>query len=95
MIKKKQTDVLVSIELAEGLVAVLESALIKGQLKGREKRLASAYAELLALRVQTNENNARISLSITLIANILRIILIVLVPDPLVKGLIKFISKVK
>lgn len=95
MAKKRQTDVLVSAELAEGLVAVLKSAIAKGQLKGRERRLASAYAELLAGRVAAQENNARITLSIILIANILRIILMILVPDPLVRGLVEFLTKMK
>lgn len=95
MVKKRQKDVLVSTELAEGLVAVLNSAIAKKQLKGREKHLASAYAELLAARLLENEDKARITISVQLIANILRIILMILVPDPLIRGLVEFLGRMK
>lgn len=92
MSKTKNKEVLVSTELAEGLAEVLESALSKGQLRGCEKQLAAAYAEMLAGRLASNENSTHIQVSIELIANILRIILMILVPDPLIRGLVAFLG---
>ena len=93
MQKTNIKDVLVSTELAVGLLEVLEKASGKGGLKGQARIRALQYAHLLKTRLTQDQGNESIHLSLQAIANILRIIFMMFVPDPLVHAILMSIER--
>lgn len=88
----KQQTVFISAEVTRGMVAVLKAAAENRSLKHRERRLAEAYAAVLEKTIAAKESQSKVKLSVNVIANTLRVILMVIKPDPLVKALVEFIG---
>ena len=88
----KQPTVLISADVVQGMIAVLQAASTNGTLAGRERKLAAAYGDVLGKSLATKEGKAKVGMSVGMIANTLRIILMVIKPDPIVKALIEFIG---
>lgn len=94
MQKTTHKEILIPADLAVGLITVLQSALTNGQLKGKEKRFAKQHVEMLEKAMKTHEQRARVGLSVRMVADILRIILMIIKPDPLVKAAIEILGRV-
>jgi len=92
MAQTKQKKVRISTELSLGLVTVLKNASTQGKLRGRDRKLAAAYVGVLENEIAKTEGKARVRFSVHMVANILRIILLVLRPDPLIRAAIEFLS---
>lgn len=86
----KQQKILISTEVTRGLVVILKNAATNGQLRGRERRLASFYVDLLEKSTAAKEGKARVGVSLHMVANTLRIILLVMRPDPIIRALVEF-----
>lgn len=89
----KQKDILVPREVTVGLVDVLRRASVNGQLKGKDRRHAIVFADVLEGSIATSEHKARVGISIQVVANILRIILMVIKPDPIVRAVIMILGR--
>ncbi len=93
MTNTKQKEILVPLEVTVGLVDVLRRASTNGQLKGKDRRLAVVFADVLEGSVATSEHKARVSVSIQVVADILRVILMIIKPDPIVKAVIMILGR--
>lgn len=92
MATTNQPTVLLSPDVTAEMMAVLKAASQDKGLTSSERQRAAAYSELLGKTIAEKEGKSRTRLSITMVANVLRIILMVIKPDPLVKALIEFIG---
>ncbi len=92
MATTNQPTVLLSTDVTAEMMAVLKAASMDQGLTSSERQRAAAYSELLGKTIAAKEGKARTRLSIAMVANVLRIILMVIKPDPLVKALIEFIG---
>src|SRR3989344_8205830 len=91
----KQTHVSISADLAQGLIEVLQNAAQSRDLESQQKQLAAAYADVLEKNLATRSGKRRVRLSIHVVANILRVILMILKPDPLIRAAIEFLSRIR
>jgi len=81
-------EISVPADVVIGLLAVLTNAKETNQLTPAQLKSVLVYAATLELALEKKEQSAKIGLSIQLIANILRIILMIVKPDPIVKAAI-------
>ena len=81
-------EILVPADVTVGLITVLSNALDANQLTPTQQKSVKLYVATLETALHKKEQSAKIGLSIQLIANILRIILMIIKPDPIVKAAI-------
>ena len=93
MAQPKLTTIVIATDIAAGLVDVLEEAAANSRLLPKQRKLAAAYAQVVAKSITTGQDQARVRLSMNVVANTLRIILMVIKPDPLVKAAISILGK--
>jgi hypothetical protein len=90
MPKIKTKEILIPADLAAELVSTLQAVSTKRQVPLGQKQLAAGLATLLATKLKQSDGKEQFGVSVELIANILRIILMILIPDPLIRGIVAF-----
>jgi hypothetical protein len=92
MSKTKTKEILIPVDLAIELVSTLQAVSTNRQVPLGQKQLAAGLATLLSSKLKQSAGKEQFGVSVELIANILRIILMILIPDPIPNSEVKRIS---
>ena len=86
-------DIVVPTELAAGLVEVLQKASGRGGLKGTARKQAQWYANVLTIDLVKNKGTQSIRVPMEVVAYILKLLLMIALPESLVHVIMMTIEK--